>query len=93
MQQSLSYLPTDDERLCPPDCVLVSKEGTELPAHQTFLFMQSKDLGKMVAVARHDGRGRKSLQVSWHVSAACPPSLQLLYCVPLQPAGTHYRNA
>ena len=69
-RQLLSCLPPDDEQICPPDCVLVSEDGTELPAHEVFLYMHSKALGKMLAVAKHDGKGSKRLQVSWCVSAA-----------------------
>ena len=69
-QQLLSYLPPDDEQICSPDCVLVSEDGTELPAHQSFLSMHSKELGMMLAVAKHDDKGSKRLQVSWCVSAA-----------------------
>lgn len=63
-QQSLSHLPPDDEQVCLPNCVLVSEDGAELPAHQSFLCMHSKDLGKMLAVAKPDDKGSKRLQVS-----------------------------
>ena len=63
-QQLLSYLPPDDEQVRLPDCVLVSEDGTELPAHEVFLSMHSRELGKMLAVARHDDKGSKCLQVS-----------------------------
>lgn len=62
-QQLLSYVPPDDEQVCPSDCVLVSEDGTELPAHQSFLFMHSKELGKMLAVATPDDKGGRRLQV------------------------------
>ena len=78
-QQLLSYLPPDDEQLCLPDSVLVAEDGTELPAHEVFLFMHSKVLGKILAVAEHDNNGCKRLQVSWCVcaKAACPLSSKL----------------
>ena len=63
-QQLLSYLPPDDEQVCPPDCVLVSEDGTEMPAHHSFVSMHTKEVAKMLAVAKHDEEGSKRLQVS-----------------------------
>ena len=81
-QAAASQLPAhDDEQMWPPDCKLVSEEGTELPAHEIFLFMHSKDLGKMLAIAKHVDTGNKCLQVSWCISAACLPWSQLQCCV------------
>ena len=62
-QQLLSYLPPDDEQICIPDCELVSEDGTEWPAHHSFLSMHSKELGKMLAVATADDKGSRRLQV------------------------------
>ena len=47
-QQHLSYLTPDDEQVCPTDCVLVSEDDIELPAHQSFVSMHSKVMGKML---------------------------------------------
>ena len=75
-QQLLGCLPPDNEQLCPPDCVLVSEDGTEMPAHQSFVYLNSEELGKMLAVAMPDDKGSRRLQVSCCVFAtnACPPS-------------------
>ena len=82
-QQLLRYLPPDDEQLCPPDCVLVSEDGTGLPAHQSFLFLNFKELGEMLAVPAPDDKGSRRLQVSCCVFAtnACPPSSLPQCCV------------
>ena len=62
-QQPLSYLPPDDEQVCPPDCVLVSEDGKKLSAHEVFICLHSKELGKMLAVAKLDDEGTKSADV------------------------------
>ena len=70
-QQLIGYLPSDDEQVCQPNCVLVSEDGTELPAHQSFLSMHSKELGRMLAVAKHADQGSTRLQVSCCVCINC----------------------
>lgn len=55
----LSYLPARCR--CPTDCILITEDGAELPAHSQLINVHSEPLGNMLLLRRAPRRLKMSL--------------------------------